>query len=80
MLKKYMFSNSKLNRLNNRDFNIDQNNLDYDFPHNRAALFQSGKLCCVAAAQAATTQPPIHEKTTASEKTLHCFHGKRTLH
>jgi len=23
---------------NNRDFNIDQNNRDYDFGHNRAAL------------------------------------------
>ena len=32
-----MFSNSKNNRLNNRDFNIDQNNHDYDFFHNRAA-------------------------------------------
>ena len=33
-----MFSNSKNNRLNNRDFNIDENNRDYDFFHNRAAL------------------------------------------
>ncbi len=24
--------------LNNRDYNIDQNNRDYDFCHNRAAL------------------------------------------
>ena len=28
----------KNNRLNNRDINIDQNNRDYDFSHNRAAL------------------------------------------
>ena len=28
----------KNNRLNDRDFNIDQNNRDYDFLHNRAAL------------------------------------------
>ena len=28
----------KNNRLNNRDFNIDQNNRDYDLFHNRAAL------------------------------------------
>ena len=28
------------NSLNNRDFNIDQYNRDYDFPHNRAALTQ----------------------------------------
>ena len=28
----------KNNRLNNRDFNIDQNNRDYHLPHNRAAL------------------------------------------
>ena len=28
----------KNNRLNNRDINIDQNNRDYDFFHNRAAL------------------------------------------
>ena len=26
------------NRVNNHDFNIDQNNCDYDFFHNRAAL------------------------------------------
>ena len=38
MLNKYIFSNTIYNRLNNRDFNIDQNNLDYDFFHNRAAL------------------------------------------
>jgi len=25
--------------INNRDYNIDQNNRDYDFGHNRAALF-----------------------------------------
>lgn len=28
------------NRLNNRDFDIDQNNCDYDFFHNRAALIK----------------------------------------
>ena len=28
----------KINRLNNRDFNIDQNNRDYDFCHNQLAL------------------------------------------
>ena len=28
----------KNNRLNNREFNIDQNNRDYDFSHYRAAL------------------------------------------
>ena len=28
----------KNNRLNNCDFNIDQNNRDYDFFHNQAAL------------------------------------------
>ena len=28
----------KNNRLNNRDINIDQNNRDYDFSHNRPAL------------------------------------------
>src|SRR4029434_3869821 len=33
-----MFFKLKVNRLNNRDFNIDQNNRDYDFFHNRAAL------------------------------------------
>jgi hypothetical protein len=39
LLNKYIiFSNSKNNRLNNRDFNIDPNNRDYDFSHNRAAL------------------------------------------
>ena len=39
MLNKYViFSNSKNNRLNIRDFNIDQNNRDYDFFHFRAAL------------------------------------------
>ena len=40
MLNKYiMFSNSKKNCLNNRVFNIDQNNQDYDFfSPNRAAL------------------------------------------
>ena len=39
MLNKYIFfSNSTNNRLNNRDFHIDQNNRDYDFLHNRAAL------------------------------------------
>jgi len=26
--------------INNRDFNIDQNNRDYDFGHNRAALVE----------------------------------------
>ena len=31
----------KNNRLNNRDINIDQNNRDYDFSHNRAALPRS---------------------------------------
>ena len=31
----------KNNRLNNRDINIDQNNRDYDFSHNRAALASS---------------------------------------
>ena len=32
MLNKYiMFSNSKNNRLNNRDFDIEQNNREYDF-------------------------------------------------
>jgi hypothetical protein len=30
--------NLKNNRLNNRDFNIDQNNRDFDFFHNRDAL------------------------------------------
>ena len=30
----------KNNRLNNRDINIDQNNRDYDFSHNRAALIE----------------------------------------
>ncbi len=29
--------------LNNRDYNIDQNNRDYDFCHNRAALLQTAK-------------------------------------
>ena len=39
MLNKYnMFSNSKNNCFNNLDYNIDQNNRDYDFSHNRAAL------------------------------------------
>ena len=39
MLKKrIMFSNWKENRLNNRDFNSDQNNGDYDFFHDQAAL------------------------------------------
>ena len=35
-----MFSNSqtKNNRLNNQDFNIDQNNCDYDFFLDRAGL------------------------------------------
>ena len=33
-----MFFKLKINRLNNRDFNIDKNNRDYDFFHNRAAL------------------------------------------
>jgi hypothetical protein len=33
-----MFSNTKNNPLNNRDFNIDQNNRDYDFFHNQATL------------------------------------------
>ena len=27
--------------INNRDYNIDQNNRDYDFGHNRAALLNS---------------------------------------
>ena len=47
MNKYNMFSNSKNNRLNNRDFNIDQNNRDYDFFHNRAALIKGhhGCLC-----------------------------------
>ena len=26
--------------INNRDYNIDQNNCDYDFGHNRAALVE----------------------------------------
>ena len=38
-------------RLNNRDFHIDQNNRDYDFPHNQAALVcvcvRVGTLVCV---------------------------------
>ena len=39
MLNKYiMFSNSKIIFFNNRDLNIDRNNRDYDFFHNRAAL------------------------------------------
>ena len=52
-LNKYnMFSNSKSNRLNNRVFNIDRNNRDYDFSHNRAALVYvcvcvSGSVCPV---------------------------------
>ena len=29
--------------INNRDFNIDQNNRDYDFGHNRAALDNNTK-------------------------------------
>ena len=35
MNKYNMFSNSKNNRLKNRYFNIDQNNRNYDFSHNR---------------------------------------------
>jgi hypothetical protein len=31
----------KNNRLNNRDFNIDQNNRDYDFSSNPATLLPS---------------------------------------
>ena len=27
--------------INNRDYNIDQNNRDYDFGHNRAALIMN---------------------------------------
>ena len=27
--------------INNRDYNIDQNNRDYDFGHNRAALVET---------------------------------------
>ena len=38
----------KNNRLNNREFNIDQNNHDYDFFHNRAA---HGHNVCVVLAQ-----------------------------
>ena len=32
--------------INNRDFNIDQNNRDYDFGHNRAALPLSDNNLC----------------------------------
>ena len=35
------FQTQKNNRLNNHDFNIDQNNRDYDFLHNRAALVRN---------------------------------------
>ena len=38
MLKLQRVFKLKNNRLNNRDFNIDQNNRDYVFSHNRAAL------------------------------------------
>ena len=39
MLNKYiMFFKLKNNRLNKRNFNIDQNNRDYDSVHYRAAL------------------------------------------
>ena len=37
----------KNNRLNNRDFNIDQNNRDYDFSHNQAALPSAGLHFCL---------------------------------
>ena len=30
--------------INNRDYNIDQNNRDYDFGHNRAALLSNALL------------------------------------
>ena len=35
----------KNNGLNNRDFNIEQNNRDYDFFHIRAALISGTSLC-----------------------------------
>jgi hypothetical protein len=37
MLKNHLFKLKK-DRLNNRDFNIDRINRDYDFSHNSAAL------------------------------------------
>ena len=38
-----LFESQRHNRVNNRDFNIDQNNRDYDFFQNRAALLSTYK-------------------------------------
>ena len=38
-MRKMIFPSKRMNNLvNNRDLNIDQNNRDYNFAHNRAAL------------------------------------------
>src|SRR4029434_5578128 len=65
----------KINRLNNRDFNIDQNNPDYDFFHNRAALVGHTNTTAATAA-ASVGHDTLHTHT--AHYTLHTVHYTHT--
>ena len=73
---------AKNNRLNNRDFNIDQNNRDYDFSHNRAALLTTHESRMAGDTNPGLLHVHVHQPAfqTAAGRTEHLTHTHTHTH